>query len=193
MTFEGMLTQAAGASPAIFEGGGEIRNSLCRLLDWHVFSQGADMTRTTLACVLALLFSATGFVQIAGAQQQAADPTRRAALISIARPADADDAIWQREIATHATLLVHDATFVAALADEKASIRTSQWFANHADPAAAAQWLRAHVRAEPVPGTRLIRVYLDASPGTPADEVAILESIVNAYIIEQAKSVQSGR
>ena len=143
------------------------------------------MTRIAIAVLMFWSLLSTAF-----ARQQAgpdADLTRRAALISVSRPDNADDSSWQREIASHATMIVHDATLAAAMADEKSPLRSSKWFAAQADAMAAHQWLRTHLHADPVPNTRLIRVYFDDRPG---DEVALLETIVDTYIAEQHKLAQ---
>jgi hypothetical protein len=145
------------------------------------------MSRIALAIVVLFLTS------VSHAQQVGldADPTCRAALVSVARPDGSDDASWQREIASHATMLAHDATLAAALANDKSPIRSTKWFGAQPDAAAARQWLRTHLHAEPVPHTRLIRVYVDDRIEPATEEAAVLDAIVNSYITEQAKIAQA--
>jgi hypothetical protein len=117
-----------------------------------------------------------------------ADPTRRAALVTVARPEGADDALWQREIATHAAMITHEATLEAAVADQNANARAAKWFAAEPD---SRQWLRAHLRAEPVPDTRLVRIFLAERLATPNDEAAVVEAIANTYIADQRRAAEA--
>jgi hypothetical protein len=82
---------------------------------------------------------------------------------------------------THAALTAHREVLVRAISAKDSRARQTRWFKELNTPAAAIAWLHEHLRVEPVAGTGLIRVSIDA-PLPPGDARVILDTVVSSYI-----------
>lgn len=93
----------------------------------------------------------------------------------------ANDAIWQRNIASHAHLIAHRSNLLAMLNNAQSKMRSTKWYAGKGSPADALAWLQQHVHATPVPGTALIEVSIDENIDQ-SESAILINEIANHYL-----------
>ncbi|GEM_PF-5052401 len=145
------------------------------------------MKRFLMGFLVAFIVAGVGFV-ISLMISQSSAPTanfshqsnfsipRTSAVLEVVRPAGADDALWQRQIATYAAQV--------GLDDVVSAVELSRDFHNDAPKmypsVSTGEGLRAAIHVRQIPGTALIEIRVNCSDD-PAVVAAVTQSLADSF------------
>ncbi|MGH7179559.1 MAG: hypothetical protein ACREJC_19445 [Tepidisphaeraceae bacterium] len=94
-----------------------------------------------------------------------------------------------RELRTHAQVMVNDALLTKVLSNPNMRLRGTEWYRSIGNVRDAKEWLSRRLRAQPIAGSRLIKVYIEGFVDR-GDSKIILEDLINAHIEDQNRAAQ---
>jgi hypothetical protein len=93
----------------------------------------------------------------------------------------ANDAVWNRAIATHAALLANPTRLAAVLANPNSPSLKTNWYSRFKDRGEAVAWLQQNTQVRQTPGTALIEVSVRGDV-EPKDSAIIVNDIASRYL-----------
>lgn len=93
---------------------------------------------------------------------------------------DEIDAVWEREIQSHAHLIRQKNLATRAIENASSEIRKTDWFRSVGGQAQATDFLFQNLKVQAVPGTNLIEISIDGPK--PGDAAAVVNEIGMTYV-----------
>jgi hypothetical protein len=111
-------------------------------------------------------------------------PASGAGVVEVRRPSDAKgndlDAIWQREIRTHAALMRQRLLYEQIVMNEGSEVRKTALFKD-LNGLKMIEWMERNIRVQVVPGTSLIEISA-AATDNPRDAQTIIREVTITYL-----------